>query len=468
MDGYVNKIADIPGGKTMYSNRTFFQPKLTVNQPNDIFEQEADAMADRVMRMPDPAVNDNVFFKPAPINVQRKCQHCGEEEKLHRKENAMAETRGGHDLDSYVGSLSSSGQSLPDSSRQFFEPRFGRNFSDARIHTDSTAATSAQSINALAYTACNNIVFNSGQYSPDSESGKKLMAHELTHVVQQQSAGNGQIQRMAACPAQLNDEDPVPSGWRLYPGPTSVFHCGFRTILERRAPTMADPMNECVYDHSGVLVTDSHPYAGCKGTPDQFDSNAGILDKALHGTIDSGGVIRQGAPAFITSRVYNLSTAISNGIQAVADVTQAASGTISGIANAMGNSIASGILTARAICDPINWTYGGMPDRTRRHLNVIGGIISSIGWSGNIDTLLQNLTRQLSSFPISDLLTEMAADINSVLTARGETPISATDIGHLSLYQFVEWLKQKGLISYNRPPEDIAAEDLQRLLHPQP
>ncbi len=166
----------------------FFQPKLTINQPNDVYEHEADDTADRVTRMPDPIINDHAFFKPAQANVQRKCQHCEEEEKLRRKENSAAKTEGSHDLDSYVASLGSSGQSLSDSSRQFFEPRFGHDFSNVHIHTDSVAAKSAQSINALAYTTGNNIVFNSGQYSPDSDSGKRLMAHELTHVIQQGGA----------------------------------------------------------------------------------------------------------------------------------------------------------------------------------------------------------------------------------------------------------------------------------------
>jgi uncharacterized protein DUF4157 len=78
-----------------------------------------------------------------------------------------------------------SGKALPESSRSFFEPRFGQDFSHVRIHHDHEAAGSAESINALAFTTGNNIVFNEGQYSPESEQGKKLLAHELTHVMQQ-------------------------------------------------------------------------------------------------------------------------------------------------------------------------------------------------------------------------------------------------------------------------------------------
>ena len=175
--------------KPPFFPRHMVQPKLQVNEPGDQYEYEADAMADRVMRMTGNSINYNAFFKPAANSVQRKCQHCEEEEKLHRKESLGEEVEGSNELDSYVGSLGSSGQGLSNSSRQFFESRFGHDFSNVRIHNDSVAAKSAQSINALAYTSGNNIVFNSGQYSPESESGKRLMAHELTHVVQQQGSG---------------------------------------------------------------------------------------------------------------------------------------------------------------------------------------------------------------------------------------------------------------------------------------
>jgi hypothetical protein len=191
------------------SGSLFFQPKLTVNQPNDKYEQEADSMADRVMRMANSTQNENTFFKSTPLTIQRKCQHCQDEEKLHRKESSGAEVQGSNELDSYVGSLGTSGQALPESSRQFYEPRFGQDFSNVRIHTDSVAAKSAQSINALAYTTGNNIVFNSGQYSPESDGGKKLMAHELTHVVQQTDQHSSIIGSSSTIQCKKENEAPL-------------------------------------------------------------------------------------------------------------------------------------------------------------------------------------------------------------------------------------------------------------------
>ena len=81
--------------------------------------------------------------------------------------------------------LSSPGHALDSRARALFEPRFGHDFSRVRVHTDARAAESAQAVNASAYTVGRNVVFATGQYAPESSSGRQLLAHELTHVVQQ-------------------------------------------------------------------------------------------------------------------------------------------------------------------------------------------------------------------------------------------------------------------------------------------
>jgi hypothetical protein len=220
------------------------QPKLSINQPNDIYEQEADAMADKVMRMPDVSKNDILFFKPSVSTIQRKCAHCEEEEKkIHRKEDncgiadslynpfvqnkpvIQSKFSTSQDIlrmaageeeekeesiqrkasDAYEinpkseGQLTNvdQGQPLHESARSFFEPRFGQSFSDVRIHTGAAADQAAKSINAKAYTLGNNITFANGEYDFSSSSGRRLMAHELTHTLQQ-SAGTKSVQRGSA------------------------------------------------------------------------------------------------------------------------------------------------------------------------------------------------------------------------------------------------------------------------------
>lgn len=160
----------------------FVQPKLTINNPNDEYEREADAVADQVMRMEVPSIQT----KPLSISsLQRKCAHCEEEERAIQRKEVNEKATADAKLENYVGGLSGGGHALSDEVRSFYEPRFGYDFSNVRVHTDDIAAKSAQSISALAYTSGGNIVFNQGQYCPTTESGKRLLSHELTHVVQQ-------------------------------------------------------------------------------------------------------------------------------------------------------------------------------------------------------------------------------------------------------------------------------------------
>ena len=158
---------------TPVGEQTMLQAKLRIGSPNDAYEREADRVAEQVMRMPEP-------------NVQRKCAECEEHEKktLRRSENGIGPEHEAappivHDV------LGGSGRPLDPSVRSFMEPRFGHDFSNVRIHTDERAAESARSINAFAYTAGRDVVFGAGQYQPGSQSGRRLIAHELQHVRQQ-------------------------------------------------------------------------------------------------------------------------------------------------------------------------------------------------------------------------------------------------------------------------------------------
>lgn len=197
MSEKVSSIKAEPGkhqgaGMTAKGGVSFFkplvQPKLTINQPNDQYEQEADAVADRVMRMQDNGQLQPNFFKPAPPVISRMCDHCKKEKEgkeIQREETDGSEITADAHLEKYVDSLGGNGEQLSSDVRSFYENRIGYDFSSVRVHTDTVAAKSAQSINALAYTSGNNIVFNSGQYAPGTDHGKRLLGHELTHVVQQ-------------------------------------------------------------------------------------------------------------------------------------------------------------------------------------------------------------------------------------------------------------------------------------------
>jgi hypothetical protein len=96
--------------------------------------------------------------------------------------------------------LHSSGQPLDPSTRAFMEPRFGHDFSHVRIHTNSGASESARAVNALAYTVGQDVVFAAGQYVPETTAGKKLLAHELAHTIQQNGLASQQTGDLTVTP----------------------------------------------------------------------------------------------------------------------------------------------------------------------------------------------------------------------------------------------------------------------------
>jgi len=181
------------------------QTKLTIGAPNDKYEQEADQVADQMMRMPDsqPSVLDGHSSQVndklrSSESVQRACASCAEEESeelIQTKSTNNAITEVTPTMGSEIQSLQGGGQPLSGMDRNYFEPRFGADFSNVRVHNDAHAANVARSINARAFTLGQDVVFGSGEYSSGTSSGRELLAHELTHVLQQQSATQSTLSR---------------------------------------------------------------------------------------------------------------------------------------------------------------------------------------------------------------------------------------------------------------------------------
>jgi len=196
-------------------NSGTIQAKHTIGKPNDKYEQEADRVADKVMSMAEPKTS----------SVQRKsdCPYCPEKEEVQTKPLAdqitpLAQRIVGSDeeesiqgkqannqaptvnsnTESTVNFLKGGGQPLSESTRSYFELRFDTDFSHVRVHTDSKAAEATKSVNAKAFTTGKDIMFGAGQYAPGTGEGKKLLAHELTHTIQQ-SRRPGTIQRFDFC-----------------------------------------------------------------------------------------------------------------------------------------------------------------------------------------------------------------------------------------------------------------------------
>ena len=163
------------------------QTKLAINHPGDIYEQEADRMSDQVMRMPEPQLE-----RACPCGGEcPKCQTSQpnqEHERLQTKPVQASDTGQIAAPPIVREVLAIPGQPLDPATRGFMEPRFGNDFSTVRVHSDATAEQSARDVSAHAYTVGHNIVFGAGRFEPGTHEGRRLLAHELTHVVQQGGA----------------------------------------------------------------------------------------------------------------------------------------------------------------------------------------------------------------------------------------------------------------------------------------
>ncbi len=200
------------------------QTKLKVNEPGDIYEQEADRVADQVLATPaHPGVsgsppriqrfsaNSNGQMQAAPVSVER--------------------------------ALASPGSPLNPALRQDMEQRFGHDFSKVRVHSDGASERSARHVNAHAYTSGYDIVFGPGRFAPGTIEGRCLLAHELTHVVQQTGAGGGWV----ANPATAIQRDD--SGFSLIPDPKDLVEMYFPEMVADNFDGIADRLVFAVMSH---------------------------------------------------------------------------------------------------------------------------------------------------------------------------------------------------------------------------
>lgn len=168
---------------------TTIQTKLTIGQPNDRYELEADRIANQVMAAP-----EHTGISDAPPHIQR-C--AGQATKS--METSLA---------SVDRVLASSGRPMDPALQQEMGQRFGHDFSGVRVHTDGEATNVARAVRARAFTLGHDIVFGAGEYMPATMGGKRLLAHELAHVIQQgQSPRRGVVMRQQAQVRQATVEE---------------------------------------------------------------------------------------------------------------------------------------------------------------------------------------------------------------------------------------------------------------------
>jgi len=167
---------------------SFFSPavqtKLEVGKADDTYEQEADKMADQVVQKKEAG---DLAQKVTPIGQRKasKKEQDEESKKVQAKEGDGESTQSSPKTEEQLNASKGSGSMMSESVQSEMESNFGTDFSDVRVHTDSRAQEMSKDLNAKAFTHGNDIYFGAGNYSPKTESGKHLLAHELTHTVQQ-------------------------------------------------------------------------------------------------------------------------------------------------------------------------------------------------------------------------------------------------------------------------------------------
>lgn len=170
---------------------SFIQPKLTINDPNDKFEQEADAVANEVVGKN----SGSSSIQRKQLNaIQRKCKEC-EKEVMVQKQHDGNSANVSPSLSGGIESTSGKGNSLPTRTLTEMNSAFGADFSQVHIHNDNESVTMNRKLQAQAFTHGSDIYFNAGKYNPETTSGKQLLAHELTHVIQQGRAPSSVIYR---------------------------------------------------------------------------------------------------------------------------------------------------------------------------------------------------------------------------------------------------------------------------------
>ncbi len=201
------------------------QRKLTVGASNDPLEKEADRVAGQVM-----AASSHPAVGGAPMRIQRFTGHStGETGKAPASVDRV---------------LASSGRPLDSALQQDMEQRFGYDFSRVRVHSGTAAEQSAREVNAHAYTVDHNIVFGTGQLAPGTREGRRLLAHELTHFLQQMSTARiGEVELAESNTDLGKKADPFASQ-PDYGSTLNTTPVGTRLVLSRKDKQPPAPETE--------------------------------------------------------------------------------------------------------------------------------------------------------------------------------------------------------------------------------
>lgn len=244
-----------PTGGAYHTCPPKVQAKLEIGQPNDKYEQEADRVAEKIIRMPDAQLSKQ------PEKETQITLRANDPSSTHSEVTPELELR--------IQSLEGGGQPLPESVRSFFEPRFEYDFRNVCIHTGDQAAETAQALNARAFTIGQDIIFGERQYRPETKEGRTLLAHELTHAVQQSVSDVPVLQREQLSSVSREEglpfaEEPM-SKMEGNPGESPEV-CISGPSIEKRADllyTILDAAHHDLLDHASKWEAAAETFGKC-------------------------------------------------------------------------------------------------------------------------------------------------------------------------------------------------------------
>jgi hypothetical protein len=264
------RLTAMPGG---------IHAKLPISQPGDESEQEADRIAEMVMQVSVHQLPRSCSFDGGSLKHQTEhTPHHALRLQTEQPEPGDTQQPDGSAIVNEV--LASPGHALDPAARTFMELRFGCDFGHVRVHHDGKAAESAKSIRALAYTNGHDIVFSNGQYNPNTQAGRRLLAHELVHTMQQ---GDHVLRRkidFTEPKPALSDPIPIVIGGRNILGNTLPVFNGNplpeNAIKKEYKETIFQVLLPLTYRFSNVQDGKS-----CKVDPDQFNINVSANVRAI-------------------------------------------------------------------------------------------------------------------------------------------------------------------------------------------
>lgn len=447
----------------------FVQTKLTVGQPNDKYEQEADVTADKVVqRLGNAEKSPSASVESAGVNflqtktlapvassispfvqtkcaaceeeekkeekdkgelkggkirrkpifesnadpedadgnpVQRKCSACEEEEKhIHKKDDTSGSDNDTSAIENRLSESKGSGRPMSENTRAEMESSFGVDFSDVRIHDNSNAVEMNKGLNAQAFAHGSDIYFNSGKYDPESTSGKHLLAHELTHTVQQGSSNLKKKPQQGGAGAGIKSDAATPNiqaSWYNFNIPFTDYQFDPSINGLKNAGNMAVDAAKW----TGGKVRDGAVWVKDKaveGFEWVFDQIKGLVNSGIEWLSNKFDEIKKFATSAFDSikatlgAAVNLVTAPLNMITAAftnmnADTLLAAWNMLTAGANAMMNMVTSVVTGILKIGEGIWGTVAGFISSIFSRIN---GVINSTVF-GYLPDFLQKAARAL-------------------------------------------------------------------------